>query len=407
MRVRQSVPVGILCCLLAACLTPIDTASVPIGQVRVTLGDRALPLDTIAVRRIVRVNAVALASEGYELPISGFRYASSNTAVATVDSLGMVLGVAPGTATITASAPDGTRGAATLVVVPSAVDYSIDVGGAPGDITFSPDYTKAYVAVAGGSVAFLDALGFFRTSTLPLGDEIGGLAATASLLYVTHPSANALSIVATATHDVQARIALAGAPSAVVAHGGRAWIAERTGHAIAIIDGTNAVSSFSVLGEPRQLAISDDGARLYVAVLDNGTWKLALFDAAIGVQQGSVTLPGEPVAISSAIDDAGLEHVYVVVPSVHSLLALSITRGQPTIDRTVAIPATAGGGAARGGGSPLVVVSGTPLGIYNGQTLDLVDTISGGGAGRVAIRPDGLFAFVGDAGTGTVRVIGL
>lgn len=398
---------ALVCISAGACLAPMDPGKVPIGQVRVTLGDRALTLDTIAVRRTVRVNAVALAREGYELPVADFRYGSSNSAVAAVDSLGMAHGVAPGTATITAVAPDGTQGAATVVVVPSAVDYSIDVGGAPGDIAFSPDYTKAYVAVAGGSVAFVDALGFFRTGTVSLGDDIGGLAATASLLYVTHPGANAVSIVATATHDVAARVPLAGTPTAVVARGARAWIAERAAHAIAVFDGTEPTTSFSVLGEPVQLALSEDGSRLYVALLENGTWNVAVLDAATGVQQGAVALPGEPVAITVATGADGADHVYAAIPSARSLLELSVTRGQPAIDRSVAIPETAGGVAARGGTSPVVVVSGLPLGMYDGATLSLEDSIPDGGTGRVTVRPDGLFVFVGDGATGFVRVIGL
>lgn len=407
MHGRQILLTGLACTMLAGCLTPIDAGSVPIGAVRVTLGDRGLALDTIAIRRTVRAKAVAVAREGYELPVTSFRYGSSNSAVAVVDSLGIVLGVAPGTATITAIAPDGTQGTATVVVVPSTVDYAIDVGGAPGDIAFSPDYTKAYVAVARGSVAFLDALGFFRTSTLPLGDEIGGLAATASMLYVTHPAANAVSIVATATHHVEARLSLGGTPTAAVARGTRAWITQRTGHAIAVIDGTQVGTSFSVLGDPTQIALSDDGARLYVAVLDNGVWNLVVIDAATGVQQGRLGLPGEPVAISVGDTMEGAERVYATIPSTTTLLELSITRGQPTLERRVAISETAGGVAARGGSSPLLVVSGEPLGIYDGTTLKLVDTIPGGGTGRIAIRPDGLFVFVGGGAAGVVRVIGL
>lgn len=407
MRVRHSVLAGIACTLVAGCLTPIDPGNVPIAEVRVTLGERALTLDTIAVRRTARVNAVAVAREGYQLPVTDFRYASSNGAVALVDSLGIVLGVASGTATITATAPDGTQGAATIVVVPSSVDYSIDVGGAPGAIAFSPDYTKAYVAVAGGSVAFIDALGFLRTSSLPLGDDIGGLAATSSLLYVTHPAANAVSIVSTATHDVEARVPLAGTPTAAVASGTRAWVTERTGRAIVVFDAAETTSSFSVLGDPTQIALSADGTRLYVSVLDNGVWNLAVFDATTGVQQGRLALPGEPVGIGVGTIGDGVERVFVAIPSARTLLELSIVRGQPTVEHSVAIPEGAGGVGARSGATPVVVVSGSPLEIYDSTTLDLADTIDSGGTGPVAIRPDGLFVFVGGGSSGLVRVIGL
>src|SRR5690242_20835600 len=118
------------------CLTPLDPDRVPIGAVHVTIGDRALTLDTLGVRRTARVKAIAIARDGYELPIANFQFASSSDAVATVDSSGMVLAIAPGTARVAAIAPDGTRGEATVVVVPSTVDYDIPVGGAPRAIAF-------------------------------------------------------------------------------------------------------------------------------------------------------------------------------------------------------------------------------------------------------------------------------
>lgn len=398
---------GILAVATTGCLTPLDPAHVPIGAVRVTLGDRALILDTLGVRRTARVNAVAIARDGYELPIANFRFASSNEAVATVDSSGMVLAIAPGETRIAAIAPDGTRGAATLVVVPSTVDYDISIGGAPRAIVFSPDYTKAYVAVASGSIVFLDAIGFFRMTTLALSDEIGDVAATPSLLYATHPSANAVSVIATATRELQARVPLEASPGAAVAHGSRVWIAEPTLQRIVTIDGTARGTSLAVSGEPGRLALSADASRLYASVHDGNGWSVVMLDASTGTELSRAVLPGDALALAVGSSNDGAERVYAVVPTARQLLELAVADGRLAIERTTTIATAAGGVAARPGAAPLVVVSGSPLGIFDGDTLALLDSIENAGSGCVAMRPDGLFVFVGAPEAGAVRVIGL
>ena len=393
--------------LATGCLTPLDPATLPVGAVRVTLGDHALSVETLGVRRTARVNAVAIAREGYELPITNFQFASSNSAVASVDSSGVVLAIAPGRATISATAPDGAHGDATVVVVPSTVDYDISVGGAPRAIVFSPDYTKAYVAVASGSIAFLDAIGFFKVTTLALPDEIGDIAATASLLYATHPSTNAVSVVATATRELEMRIQLDGAPGAVVAHGNRAWIAEPTLQRIAVIDGSSPGQSFGLSGAPSHLALSADGSRLYASVHDASGWSLVMVDASSGAVQSRAALPGDVVALTVGSGSDGGERVYAVLSAQPELVSFAVSSGQLSLERRMSLGSVPGGVAARGGATPLVVVSGSPLGIFDGGTLSLLDTVQNAGGGCVAMRPDGLFVFVGAPDAGAVRVIGL
>ena len=404
MAAKRLALVGLLY-MVTGCLTPMDPAHVPVGSVRVTLGVRALTLDTLGVRRTARVNAVAIARDGYELPIAHFQFASSNTTVATVDSSGVVLAIAPGRATITATAPDGTRGEASVVVVPSTVDYDIPVGGAPRAIVFSPDYTKAYVAVAGGSMAFLDAIGFFDVTTLKLPEEIGDIAATASRLYATHPSANAVSVVATATRQLETRIQLDGAPGAAVAHADRAWIAEPTLGRVAIIEGSSLGASFTVPGAPSHMALSGDASRLYASLHDANGWSLLMLDATTGSEQWRVALPGDAVALAVGSGRDGGERVYAAVAG--QLLEFSVVGAQLEPERSAPLPTTAGGVAARGGATPLVVVSGSPLGIFDGDALALLDTVQNAGGGCVAMRPDGLFVFVAAPEAGAVRVIGL
>ena len=88
---------GVVSCIALgsmACLDPIAPGTMEIGMVRVTIGSRGAELDTIQVRATTRVQAVALALEGYDVGVTNFRYASSDTLVATVDSLGTVRGEA-------------------------------------------------------------------------------------------------------------------------------------------------------------------------------------------------------------------------------------------------------------------------------------------------------------------------
>src|SRR5437763_1255023 len=134
--------------LAAACLAPMDPSAGPIGSIVATIGGDSARLDTVQVHHTTRVRAVALAPKGYDVGLTGFRFQSSDTHVATVDSLGTVQGVAPGSATIDAIAPRGQHGSVTVVVVPATIAYVIPVGKQPSAIAFGPDFSRAYVAVA-------------------------------------------------------------------------------------------------------------------------------------------------------------------------------------------------------------------------------------------------------------------
>src|ERR1051326_1298190 len=211
-------------------------------------------------------------------------------------------------------------------------------------------------AVAGGSIAFLDAIGFFRMTTLSLGDEIGDIAATPSLLYATHPSANAVSVVATATRDLQTRIALDGSPGAAVAHGNRVWIAEPSQQRVVVIEGTSRTSSFVLSGEPEHLALGADGSRLYASIHDAGGWSLVMLDASTGAEQSRAALPGEVAGLAVGSNSDGRELVYAAIASPPQLLAFAVSSSQLAIERTTSLGMQPGGVAARGGATPLVVV---------------------------------------------------
>src|SRR5688500_4139278 len=121
---------GILLGTSAGCLDPVDPAQVEVAEIRVVFG-AADSADTVQVRGTTRARAVALAREGYDLGRTDFIFSSSDTTVATVDASGVVRGVRPGTAVVTATLPDGRSGDGSVQVVSSTIAYTIPVGASP------------------------------------------------------------------------------------------------------------------------------------------------------------------------------------------------------------------------------------------------------------------------------------
>ena len=97
-----------------------DSASIVVSQTAAMV-EIAPQTHTLAAGDTVRLAATAADENGH--PVAGvvFRWTSSDTAVASVDSLGVVLAVAEGTATITAAVGDaagGAEGTAEITVLP-------------------------------------------------------------------------------------------------------------------------------------------------------------------------------------------------------------------------------------------------------------------------------------------------
>jgi DNA-binding beta-propeller fold protein YncE len=119
----------------------------------------------------------------------------------------------------------------------------------------------------------------------------------------------------------------------------------------------------------------------------------------------SVALSSRPSSIAT---DATGSRVYVLLPD--EARAVVITEGSDgryTVAGTVPVSGDAGGISARLAGDPLGVVSGAPTTLFDGASRAVSERIDGVGSGAVAVRPDGLFAFVADRGAGVLRVVGL
>lgn len=405
---RASLLAAALVLATAACLSPVDPASTEIAAVRATIGDGGFAADTIQVRGTTRVRAAAIASAGYDLGLTGFTYTSSDPAVAVVDSNGTVRGVAPGSATITAIAPNGgKRASVTVLVVPSTIAYTIAVGGSPGAIAFSTDYTRAYVATANDSLVVVDALGFFRTNVARIGAAASAVAATSGEVYVTHAALDSVGRVTTASTQPLARVFVGAGPAGAVAVGSRAYIAARSARRIAIVEGGAVVGAIPLAGEPLDLALDRTGGLLF-ATIDGGggAWRVAIVRPASADTAGSFAVAPQPTGIAAS---ATGDRVYVLYTA-ERLVRVYVrgADGAYTLQGSVATGASPGGIAARHVGRlPYVVVSGEPATIFDGVTLQVYDRVSGAGTGAVAIRPDGLFAFISAPGTTAVNVLGL
>ncbi|MDQ3674881.1 MAG: Ig-like domain-containing protein [Gemmatimonadota bacterium] len=393
-----------LALVLGGCLDPVDPTDARVASVQVTFNGANIA-DTINVRGTTRARAAAIASQGHDLGRTDFSFHSSDETVATVDAVGVVRALAPGTARIRATLPTGTAGEGTVIVVPSTVEYTIPVGKSPGAMAFSPDYTRLYVTIAPDSIAIVDALGYFRLSGLRLGLPGVGVAATAEAVYVTHSASDSVSVIATSTTTLTRRIFVGAGPTGATATSERAFIAARGARQIAIVEGGQAVAAIPVNGEPREVAVSRDGRRLFATVDAGGAWRLAVAIPASRDTLHSIALSSAPSAIAT---DLSGRRVYVLLPAESRVVAFAEgTDGRFSEAGTLAVGAGAGGVSARLIGDPLVVASGAPLTVFDGVTTTVSERITGVGSGHVAIRPDGVFAFIAAVGDNLLRVIGL
>jgi len=390
---------------IAGCLDPVDPGAAAVATIQVRF-DGTNTSDTINVRGTTRARATAIARQGYDLGRTDFVFTSSDESVAVVEPTGVVRAVGPGSAVIRASLPGGVTGEGRVVVVPSTVEYTIPVGNAPGALAFSPDYTRLYVTIAPDSLAIVDALGYFRLSAVRLGLPGFGVAATAEAVYVTHPGSDSVSVISTATNTLTRKIAVGRAPTGVAATAQRAFVAIRGERKVAIIEGNVAVASIPVAGEPHEVAVSRDGRRLFATVdAGAGVWRLVVAAPAFPDTLQSILLTSAPGAIATDLSGG---RAYVLLPSENRVAVFAEgADGRYGLTGYVAVGAGATGVSARLIGDPLVVASGSPVTVFDGATLAVSERIADVGTGRVAVRPDGVFAFISVVGSNVLRVIGL
>jgi YVTN family beta-propeller protein len=394
---------GIL--LLGACLDPVDPGDAAVASIAVMF-DGTNTADTINVRGTTRARAIAVAEAGYDLGRTDFAFTSSNEGVAIVEPTGVVRAVAPGKAVIRAMLPGGPAGEGEVVVVPSTVEYTIPVGQAPGEMAFSPDYTRLYVTIAPDSLAIVDALEFFRLSAVGLGMPGTGVAATADRVYVTHSTGDLVSVMPAGTNGAITRISVGSHPRGAAATAERAFIAVNGDRRIAIVENAQVSGSIALAGSPEHVAVARDGRRLFATMfagLDG--WRLVVANPATRDTLHSISLSSPPLAI--ATDLSGTRVYVLLLDGARAMVYVEGSNGRFTSAGSISVGPGATGIGARLQGTPVVVASGAPATVFVGNALDLSEQIDGLGSGRVAVRPDGVFAFIANVARGVLEVIGL
>ena len=403
-RPFRTVLIALAPLVIAACLDPIDPADERVRSVRVTF-DGANTSDTIRVRGTTRVRAAALARGGFDIGRTDFIYSSSDTTIAVVDPNGVVRALRPGVVTIRATLRGGPAGEGQIVVVPTTVEFTVPVGGTPGALAFSVDYTRLYATVGTDSLAIVDALGFFRLSVIALGLPTGEVAATSGLIYVTHPDRDSVSVISAGTSTLSRRIFVGAGPTGIAAGRERVYIAARFDRRVVIVEPDGRLIAIPMGGEPHRVAVSRDERRLFALVENGGAWRVVIAAPAFPDTLGSLPLPSAPTAI--ATDGTG-ERVYVLLAAESRVLVFAEgADGRYSMTGSVAVGAGATGISARVVGQPLVVVSGIPTTVFNGATLAVSERLDAVGNGAVVVRPDGLFAVVASRIAGVLQVIAL
>jgi YVTN family beta-propeller protein len=284
------------------------------------------------------------------------------------------------------------------------VAYTIPVGGVPGEMAFSSDYTRLYVLTAPDSLAIVDALGYFRIGATALGLPGRHVATTGSAVYVTHPDADSVSVLSSASNALERRIWVGAGPTGIAAAGSRAFVAARYDRRLVIVEEGRAALGVPVDGEPHQVAAARNGRRVFTTVEKGGAWRLVVVAPEYPDTIQSLPLAGVPTAITT---DATGDRVYVLIAGASRVDAFAEQAdGRYRSAGSVTVGAGASGLSVRPSGSPLIV-SGTPATIVDAFEMTVIESVAGVGAGAVGVRPDGVFAFVGSPGDRLLRVIGL
>ena len=178
--------------LFVACALLLSMTATAQDAVMVSVSPASASINAGASRAF---SASSIDADGF--PVVGITYtwSSSNTAVATVNAAGLALGVAAGDATITATAPNGVAGTASLhvtpVIFPAPSDFHIDeihydnVGVDTGE--FVEIEGAAGASVAGMQVVLYNGNGGVPYTTTTLTGVLPASCGTRGVLAISYP----------------------------------------------------------------------------------------------------------------------------------------------------------------------------------------------------------------------------
>jgi YVTN family beta-propeller protein len=199
-----------------------------------------------------------------------------------------------------------------------AAEIPIEAG-APFSIAFTPDGSRAYVAVqdqtrrTGSSVVVLDTTTRAVTATIPTDKYPYSLAVSPDgrQVYVPTHDTNAVSVIDTATNTVVNKIAVKPNPHSVAfsVDGRRAYVANHASNLVTVVDtGNGAVlAEIPVAPSPHSVAMSPDSTRVYVVNYDADS--VTVIDPVANTVTGTIPVQSKPQSIEFAHDG---KHAYVV-----------------------------------------------------------------------------------------------
>jgi YVTN family beta-propeller protein len=184
-----------------------------------------------------------------------------------------------------AVSPDGSQvwvadtGPQTSASSPSGVDVidtstntviaKLPLKGAPSQVAFSPDGTRAYVVTNNG-------LWVYSTKDRRLITQVGGIGIPRGIaaspdgktVYVTDTTGNSVKVIDVATGRVKATIGVGELPwnDVISSDGSTLYVADTDSDQVSVIStATNRVAgTITVTGDPDTMALTQDGSQLYV-----------------------------------------------------------------------------------------------------------------------------------------------
>ena len=196
-------------------------------------------------------------------------------------------------ANTSAQTPGSPTSVSVIDTATKKVVATIKTKGAPTQVAFSPDGTRAYVVTADGLWTFSTKTRSLTGFTPGLGDPRSVAVAPDGTLYVTDTNGDSVAVLSPSGH-VTATIGVGQLPWDIVvsADGKTAYVANPDSDSVSVIStATNTVTAtVSVSGDPNVLGLTPDGSQLWIGQV--ATAYVTLLDTKTDTVVGSLNLGG-------------------------------------------------------------------------------------------------------------------